>query len=462
MTDTTNKYGEPLDKLRKFFSSGTTRTYAFRKEQLNKLKASILAHEEDLYIALYTDLKKSREETWVTETGMVIAELNAALKHFRHWMKPERVGTNLLNLPSASKIMREPLGVVLIISPWNYPFQLLINPLIGAIAAGNCVVLKPSEFAPATESVMKKIIEDVFHPEYILYMPGEGATVIPAMMNHFTFDHVFYTGSTEVGKIIYRMAADRLVPVTLELGGKSPCVVESDANIKVAARRIAMTKFSNAGQMCVAPDYILVHASIENKLLEALKKTVLDFYGEKAEESYNYSKMINEKQFDRVTAYMSSGKKFIGGRTIREKLFIEPTILTDVSLTDPVMNDEIFGPVLPVISFTDMADAKRIIERHPNPLSFYIYTSSAKKEKAWLDAVPAGGSCVNNSSWHLTNHNLPFGGRGFSGTGSYHGRYSFETFSHKKAVMKTPTWFDPSIKYPPLKGRLKLFKWVIR
>jgi aldehyde dehydrogenase (NAD+) len=338
----------------------------------------------------------------------------------------------------------------------------LINPLIGAIAAGNCVVLKPSEFAPATEAVMKAIIEKTFSPEYILYVQGDGATVIPAMMNNFSFDHIFYTGSTAVGKIIYKMAAERLVPVTLELGGKSPCVVESDANIKVAARRIAMTKFSNAGQMCVAPDYLLVHSSIKDQLVSAMKDAIGKFFSDKPEDCYNYGKIINERQFNRISGYLSQGMIVHGGRTDKAKLFIEPTIMTGVSPDAQVMKDEIFGPVLPVISFDTMEEAKKIILQSPNPLSFYIYTSSTKKEKQWLEAVPAGGSCVNNSSWHLTNHNLPFGGRGFSGTGAYHGKYSFETFSHKKAVMKTPTWFDPDIKYPPFKGKLKLFKWVIR
>lgn len=451
-----------LEKMRQFFNEGATRSYNFRREQLKKLKTSILQHEQDIYDALYADLKKSKEETWVTETGLVIAELNAALKNLHSWMRPERVSTNLVNLPSSSRVMKEPLGVVLIIGPWNYPFYLLINPLIGAIAAGNCAVLKPSEFAPATEAVMKKIIEEVFSPEYILYVQGQGATVIPGMMNNFSFDHVFYTGSTTVGKIIYKMAAEKLVPVTLELGGKSPCVVEADANIKIAAKRIALTKFSNAGQMCVAPDYLLVHSSIKEKMLEALKEMVPKFYGEKAEENENYGKIINEKQFNRISSYLSEGTKVYGGRTDREKLFIEPTILEGVSLTSPLMKDEIFGPVLPVFPFDTMKQAKEMIDLNPNPLSFYIYTSSRQKEKEWLEAIPAGGGCVNNSSWHLTNHHLPFGGRGFSGMGSYHGRYSFETFSHKKAVMKTPTWFDPAVKYPPMKGRLKLFKWVIR
>jgi aldehyde dehydrogenase (NAD+) len=451
-----------LNTLSSYFKSGATKSYTFRKEQLKKLKQSILNHEQDLYDALYADLKKSPEETWVTETGMVISELNAAIKNLHQWMEPESAGTNLLNLPSASKVFKEPLGVVLIIGPWNYPFQLLINPLIGAVAAGNCVVLKPSEFAPATNTVMKKIIEDVFPKEYILYVQGEGQAVIPEMMNNFSFDHVFYTGSTAVGKIIYRMAAERLVPVTLELGGKSPCVVESDANIKVAARRIAITKFSNCGQMCVAPDYVLVQENKKEELVQSLKKAIQKFFGDKPGESYSYGKIINEKQFSRLSGYLSKGRILSGGRTDKEKLFIEPTLIDNIKMDDAVMKDEIFGPILPILSFSNKEDALKIIEQHPNPLAFYIFTSSNAKEKDWLNSVAFGGGCVNNASWHLTNHHLPFGGRGFSGTGNYHGRYSFDTFSHKKAVMKTPVWFDPDIKYPPFKGKLKIFKWVIK
>lgn len=453
---------QQLDALRNYFNSGATRQYDFRKQQLKKLKQSILQHEQELYDALYADLKKSKEEVWVTETGMVIAEINETIKHLRHWMEADRVRTNLLNLPSTSNIMKEPLGVVLIIAPWNYPFQLLINPLVGAIAAGNCVVLKPSEFAPATAAVTKKIIESAFAKEYILYVEGDGATAIPSMMNNFTFDHVFYTGSTAVGKIIYKMAAEKLVPVTLELGGKSPCVVEADANIKVAAKRIVMTKFSNAGQMCVAPDYVLVHQSKKEEFIHALKETIQKFFSDKPETNYNYGKIINEKQFDRIANYLQQGTIACGGRMDREKLFIEPSILINVAMDAAVMKDEIFGPVLPVITFNTMDEALKIMEQNKNPLAFYIFTSSSAKEKAWLNAVAFGGGCVNNASWHLTNHHLPFGGRGFSGSGQYHGRFSFETFSHKKAVMKTPTWFDPSIKYPPFKGKLKLFKWVIK
>ena len=448
--------------MRRYFDSGVTKTYEFRKKQLLQLKAAVLRYETPLHEALYTDLKKSPEECWVTETGFIIAEISNTIKNLKKWMEPETVSTNLLNLPSKSYLMSEPLGVVLVIGPWNYPLQLLFTPMVGAIAAGNCVVLKSSEFAPATAALMKTIIEETFEKEFIQLAEGDGSTVIPAMMNNFTFDHVFYTGSTVVGKIIYKMAADRLVPVTLELGGKSPCVVEEDANIKVTAKRIAMTKFSNAGQMCVAPDYVLVHASKKDALVTALKKTIQQFFGDNAEESYNYSKLINEKQFNRVIGYLDNGKIVHGGRTDISKLYIEPTILDDVALDSPVMTDEIFGPVLPILTFNNYDEARQIIAKNPNPLAFYVFTSSRKKESQWLNGIAFGGGCINNASWHLTNHHLPFGGRGFSGTGHYHGKYSFETFSHKKAIMKTPTWFDPSIKYPPFKGKLKLFKWVIR
>ncbi len=448
--------------MRSYFNSGATRSYAFRKQQLIKLRDAIKKFEQPLHEALYVDLKKSPEECWVTETGFLTAEITNTIRNLRKWMEPEGVSTNLLNLPSKSYVLQEPLGVVCIISPWNYPLQLLFTPMVGAMAAGNCVVLKASEFAPATAAVMKQVIAETFEQQYIQLVEGDGAAVIPEMMNNFTFDHIFYTGSTMVGKIIYKMAAERLVPVTLELGGKSPCVVEADANIKVAARRIAMTKYSNAGQMCVAPDYVLVHESKKEELVTALKNTIGQFFGDKAEESYNYSKIINEKQFNRLSTYLQQGKIVHGGRTDLSKLFIEPTVLTDVSLDASVMQDEIFGPILPVIPFSMGADAKQVIARYPNPLAFYVFTSSKRKETEWLTGIAFGGGCVNNASWHLTNHHLPFGGRGFSGTGHYHGKYSFETFSHKKAIMKTPTWFDPNIKYPPFKGKLKLFKWVIR
>ena len=451
-----------ITAMRKYFETGVTRPYAFRKQQLVALKNAVIAHEEEIYSALFDDLKKSKEECWVTENGFFLVELNDTLHNLKLWMEPESVSTNLLNLPSSSRIVKEPLGVVLVIGPWNYPFQLLLTPLLGAIASGNCVVLKPSEFAPATAAVIQKIIASAFSKEYIFYVPGDGATVIPEMMNHFTFDHVFYTGSTTVGKIIYKMAAERIVPVTLELGGKSPCLVEVDANIAIAARRIVMTKFSNAGQMCVAPDYVLVDASQKDALVGAMKKCIVQFFGDDPATCENFGKIINHKQFDRIVSYIPQHNLLHGGSHKRESLFIEPTLIEGVTVNEMVMKEEIFGPVLPILSFTTFEEAKAIIAHNPNPLAFYIFTSSAEKETQWLDAIPSGGACVNNASWHLTNPSLPFGGRGFSGIGAYHGKNTFETFSHRKSVMKTPTWVDPAMKYPPFKGKLWLFKWLIR
>ena len=453
---------DKLQTMRQFYNSGATSPYPFRRQQLQKLKSAILLHEKELHHALYTDLKKSPEESWVTETGFLISEINSALKNLRQWMQPEKVKTNLVNLPSSSYILKEPLGLVLIIGPWNYPLQLLFTPLVGAIAAGNCAVLKSSEFAPATSAIMRKVIEENFSEEYILYTEGDGARIVPAMMNNFRFDHVFYTGSIAVGKIIYKMAAEQLVPVTLELGGKSPCIVESDANIKVAARRVGMTKFSNAGQMCVAPDYVLIHKNVKEKFVKELKETVVKFFSEDPSTDYSYCKIINEKQFNRLVNYLNDGTIVHGGSYDPNKLYIEPTIIENVLPNAALMKDEIFGPILPIISFENFEEAKAVIDRNPNPLAFYVYTSSSRKEKQWLQTIPAGGTCVNNSSWHLTNHHLPFGGRGNSGIGNYHGKNSFETFSHRKAVMKTPTWFDPDIKYPPFKGKLWLFKKVVR
>ena len=448
--------------MQSYFSTGATRDYSFRKQQLQRLKEALYAHEQDLYDALYKDLKKNKEESWVTELGFVMTELNNAIKKLKGWMKPERVATNLLNQPGKSYILYEPLGVVLVIGTWNYPLQLLLNPVVGAIAAGNCVVLKPSEFAPATANVIQKIVDDTFDKRYILQVQGEGAIIIPEMMNAFRFDHVFYTGSTVVGNAIYKMAAEKLVPVTLELGGKSPCIVEADANIEVSARRIALTKFSNAGQMCVAPDYLLVHQSIRDRFLNELKKTIEQFYAAEDVRDYHFGKIVNERQFHRLKAYLQEGDAIYGGRHDVERLHMEPTILANVSPDAKVMQEEIFGPLLPVITWSRDEEVYDIICRNNNPLALYVFTSSDRKAEQWTRTIPFGGGCINNASWHLTNHNLPFGGRGNSGIGSYHGRFSFETFSHRKGIMKTPTWFDPAVKYPPFKGKLNLFKKIIR
>jgi aldehyde dehydrogenase (NAD+) len=451
-----------LSAMRTYFNSGATQSYEFRKVQLQKLRDAVIKHEAEIYEALHKDLRKSKEECYVTENGFFLAEINNSIKKLSGWMKQESVGTNLLNFPSKSFIISEPLGVVLIIAPWNYPFQLLMTPVIGAIAAGNCVVMKPSELAPATEAVMKKIIESTFDKNYILYAEGDGATIVPALMNNFIFDHVMYTGSTAVGKIIYELAAKNLVPVTLELGGKSPCIVEADVDSKLTAKRIAMPKFSNAGQMCVAPDYVLVHESMKDTLVTEMKNALLQFFGEDAQQSGFYGRIINERQFNRLEKYLSNGKILHGGKTDKADLFIAPTLLEITNTNDGVMQEEIFGPILPIISFKTMEEAVSIIEKHKNPLAMYVFTKDRAKEKQWLNAIAFGGGCVNNASYHLTNHNLPFGGRGTSGMGNYHGKFSFNTFSHKKAIMKTYTWLDLFVKYPPFTGRLGFFKKIIR
>lgn len=453
---------QQLEAMRLHFSSGSMRSYETRRQHLLRLKQSVLAHEQQIHDALYQDLKKNPEESWVTEIGFLLSEINHTLKHLKQWMKREKVSTNLLNFPSRSYIYKEPLGVVLIIGPWNYPFQLLLTPLVGALAAGNCAVLKPSEFAPATAAVMRKIIAACFPPEEVLYVEGNGAEVIPQMMQHFRFDHVFYTGSTGVGKLIYGMASAQLVPVTLELGGKSPCVVSEDANIRIAAKRIALPKFSNAGQMCVAPDYVLVHRSRKEELVQELINNINAFFTPDASDSYDYGKIINERQFNRLVGYLEQGHVLYGGQYNADTHFMAPTLLDNISPEMAVMGEEIFGPLLPILAYDRFEEAVSIINRNSNPLAFYLFTEDSSTEKKWLEAVPFGGGCINNASWHLTNFNLPFGGRGNSGIGAYHGKYSFEVFSHRKAVMKTPTWFDPSIKYPPFKGKLNLFKKMIR
>lgn len=451
-----------LIPMRRYFETGATLSYAFRREQLQKFKRSIIMHEEDIYKALYADLKKNPEEVWATETGLLLQEINYAITHLRQWMQPVKTATNLLNFPSRSFIYPSPKGVTLIIGTWNFPLQLLLIPLVGAIAAGNCAIVKPSEHAPATAELIEKMLKELFSGEYIKVVQGDGAEVVPAMMNAFRFDHVFYTGSTSVGKAIYQLAAKDLVPITLELGGKDPCIVEKDADLKVAARRIVTGKFTNAGQMCVSPDYVLVQKDVKQKLIDEVIGNIKKFYGDNPERNYNYGKIINEKQFDRIVNYLSEGKIIYGGKHNKAELFISPSLIEDIPLNSRIMREEIFGPVLPVFSFETNEEAFKLIQKNPAPLSFYLFTKNRRKQKEWIQHLKFGNACVNNTAWQFTNHHLPFGGIGNSGLGSYHGKQSFDVFTHFKSVMKTPTWFDPAVKYPPFKGKLKLFKWIIR
>ncbi|HMH22608.1 MAG TPA: aldehyde dehydrogenase [Puia sp.] len=453
---------QDLQAMRQYFQTGVTRSYDWRRQQLLLLKEAVTGYEQDIAAALYADLKKSPEEAYGTETGLLLAEITTAVKNLRSWMRPRRARTNLLNLPSTSKIYRDPLGVVLIIAPWNYPFQLSLIPLVGAIAGGNCSVVKPSELAPATATIVEKILTGIFAPEFVRVMQGEGSVVLPSLISSFRFDHIFFTGSIPVGRAIYQLAAKELVPVTLELGGKSPGVVENDAQIRTAAKRIAFAKFTNAGQTCIAPDYLLLHADIKDRFLGELREAIRQFYGEQEDRSDDYGRIINEKHFDRLISYLPQGKILFGGRYQRSELFLSPTIMDQVGLDTPLMKEEIFGPLLPVFTYHTMEEAMAVIRRNPDPLAFYLFTGDAEKEKAWMGKLSFGGGCVNNAEWHFANHHLPFGGIGYSGMGAYHGKYSFDSFTHAKPVMKTPVWIDPSIKYPPFKGKMKWFKLFIR
>lgn len=450
-----------LNSMRDFYNSGDTLSYEFRKKQLGAFEEAIKKYDDEINAALCADLKKSKEETWATETGLLMAEIRNANKNLHKWMRPEKVSTGLVTFPSSAKIYRDPLGVVLIIAPWNYPLQLLLIPLAGAIAAGNCAVLKPSELAPFTEKVVIKIIEEIFPENYIKVVSGDGAQVVPEMINDFRFDHIFYTGSTIVGKEMYKLAANDLVPVTLELGGKSPCIVHEDADIKVAAKRIVLGKFLNAGQTCIAPDYVLAHEKVKNDLLIEMKNAIQKFYTDDPSTCNDYGKIINEKRFNKLLSYLQHADIFFGGSNNAASLYIEPAIIVNVSVNDEVMEEEIFGPVLPVLSFNNIEEAVKIVQQNPNPLAFYLFTKDKKIEKEWISKIPFGGGCINNTVWHFTNENLPFGGVGNSGIGAYHGKNTFNLFSHAKPVLKSSTAIDPGLKYPPFKGKMKWFKKLI-
>ena len=451
-----------IPALQQYFASGETTSYSFRKLQLQKLRKAIEANEHAIMDALFNDLKKSPEEAYSTEIGFVYSEITHTLKHLQEWMRPVTVSSPLLIFPSSSKILRDPLGVTLIIAPWNYPFQLVMAPLIGAIAGGNCAVVKPSEFTPYTSAIIEKIIAEAFTANYIAVATGNGAEVVSQLMNQFRFDHVFFTGSIPVGRQIALMAADKLVPVTLELGGKSPCIVDKDVNLKVAAQRIAWGKFTNVGQTCVAPDYLLVHESRRNELVELLEKSVHQYYGNDPLQSADYGKIINENRYNKLESFLSQGSIVFGGKTDKEKLFISPTLLENVPENSPVMQEEIFGPILPLYTFTHHRQAIEMVQRMPNPLALYVFTNNTDVEKLYTEKISFGGGCINNTLIHFANAKLPFGGVGNSGVGVYHGKFSFDTFTRQKSVVKTSTWIDPSAKYPPYKGKLNILKWLLK
>ena len=444
-----------------FFASGATLSYEFRKKQLQLLRKAIQKHEQSILAALYADLHKPPVEAFGSEIGLMYVEIKDILAGLKGWMRPEAVTSPLAQYPSQSRIYRMPLGLTLIIAPWNYPFQLLMAPLAGAIAGGNCAVLKPSELAPHTAAVIETMIRETFDPAYITVLQGDGSVVIPDVMQH-RFDHVFFTGSTTVGKKILEMAAPHLTPVTLELGGKSPCVVDDKVDISVAAKRIIWGKYWNAGQTCIAPDYVLVHQKVKDELIAAMKKVIVRFWGENPLQSPDYGRIINTKRFHVLRSYLEQGQLLHGGATDEKELFIAPALLDNVEWNSPVMQEEIFGPILPVITFEKLEDAVQLIRQQPYPLSLYIFTKRTKTEKILLEQVRFGGGCINNTLVHFTNTELPFGGAGYSGMGRYHGKYSFETFTHAKSIIKTATWLDVPMKYPPYKNKLKMVKMIMK
>ena len=431
-----------------FFESGATREYTFRKNQLIKLKKMISDNEPLIIEALKQDLHKPAFESFTSEIGLLYSEIDDALKNLKKWMKPKRVSTPIVHFPTSSKVYFEPLGVVLIIGPWNYPFQLLMAPLVAAMAAGNCAVLKPSEETPATSSLIKKLIEGNFEENYLSVIEGIGAEVVPAAVDAFRYDHIFFTGSVPVGQKIYEMAAKKLIPVTLELGGKSPVIVDATADLKVSARRIAWSKFFNAGQTCVSPDYLLIEEVVKEQFISELKQAVLDFYGTDPRKSNDFARIVNIKRMKALKQYLHEGDVMMGGEFNDSELYIAPTLLDNVRMDDKVMQEEIFGPVLPVLTFQNAVEVKEIIARNPYPLSLYLYTKNKKMERMLINEVQFGGGAINNGLIHLSNANLPFGGIGYSGIGSYHGKSGFMAFSHQKSISKTRFFYDNPIKYP--------------
>lgn len=445
---------------RLFFESGATLSYSFRKNMLKKLRASIVKYEKEILDALKKDLNKSEGESFLTEIGIVQAEIDLALKNLRKWMKPVRKFAPVFIEPSSSKVHYQPKGVVLIIVPWNYPFYLTFTPLIGAIAAGNCVVIKPSEEAPYSAGIIEKIIDSTFENKYISVVQGEGHLVVPTLMEKHVFNHVFFTGSGKVGKIIAKAAANNLTGTTLELGGKNPAIIHKSANIKVAARRIAWGKYTNAGQTCVAPDYLLVDPSILDIFIAELKEAITEIYGPIPQDSPDYGRMINRKKFDTVISYLNQGTIVSGGNSDSKDLYIEPTLLINPDMKGTIMQEEIFGPVLPIMPFGSIEEVKKIIALNPNPLAAYFFGSDRKAIDNFTETISFGGGCINDTLIHLANPNLPFGGVMGSGQGQYHGRYGFECFSHTKAIVHSTTFIDPSLRYPPYST--SKMKWLKR
>lgn len=433
----------------------------FRKEVLTKLLNNIIQQEDEIINALYDDFKKPAFEAVLTETNYVITDLRNTIRNIKHWAKPKRVFPSLLNFPSTDYIYSEPFGNVLVISPWNYPFMLAMSPMVAAVAAGNYVVVKPSELTPKTGDIIAEIIRKTFDPNHVEVFLG-GVEVAEKLLAR-RWDHIFFTGSVSVGKLVAQAAARHLTPVTLELGGKNPCIVDKSANLPLAAKRIVWGKFINAGQTCIAPDYILVHRNVKPQLVDLIKREIKNAYGGNVETSPDFARIINYKNWRRLNDMIIGTKILYGGISNEQNLYIAPTLIDEPEPNDAVMKEEIFGPLLPILGYDDEETLKKTISRFEKPLALYVFSDDKAFSKKIIETFSFGGGCINDTIIHFSNARLPFGGVGHSGSGAYHGKRSFDTFSHQKSIVKKANWLDVSLRYAPYEGKLKtirnLLKW---
>ena len=431
----------------------------YRKEILTRLLQSIIIHESEIVSALKNDFNKPEFETVVTETSYVISDLKYTIKNINRWAKPSRVFPFLVNIPSSDYIYKEPYRKVLVISPWNYPFQLALCPVIAAVAAGNQVVLKPSELTPNTAAIIQKIISEVFPIHHVEVIQGDAKVATQLLEQRW--DYIFFTGSVAVGKIVAKAAAQHLTPITLELGGKNPCIVDETANLQLAAKRIVWGKFINAGQTCIAPDYILVHQKSKSKFIEFLKIEISHAYGTNPEISTDFARIVNAKNWTRLVEMIESDKVIFGGKFNSETNYLAPTLIEETKLESLIMQDEIFGPLLPIITYSEESEIDTIIAKYEKPLALYIFSERTKFCNEIISKHSFGGGCINDTMIHFSNKKLPFGGVGNSGIGAYHGQLSFNVFSHHKAVVKKATWIDLPLRYAPYKGKLTIVKKIL-
>ncbi len=460
-TPTENNISQIMDLQRSFFQAGGTRDIALRIIKLKALRRVIEKREKDICRALCRDFQKPEFETVITETSFILSELNYIIKNLKKWARPVKVKSSLLNFPSSDFLYAEPFGTCLVLAPWNYPFQLKVSPAIGAIAAGNTVVLKPSEYSPHTSRIVEDIFAEVFEPAWVSVVQGEVSASQKLLEQKW--DYVFFTGSVPVGRIVAKAIAPNLTPATLELGGKSPCIVHKAAKLKLAAKRIVWGKFINAGQTCIAPDYLLIDASVKMDFLQAVKSEIKAAFGEDPKASPDFARMVNKKNFERMKDLLKDQQFIAGGETDESSLYIAPTLLDEPSLDSKVMEDEIFGPVLPVISYTSEDEIEEIISKYPKPLALYVFSEEKEFSEKVIHQFSFGGGAVNDVIVHIANKKLPFGGVGTSGYGAYHGKFSFDTFSHKKSITKRATWLDVPLRYAPYSAKkLKMAKTLLK